>query len=54
MKKTIFGLLAEKTMVGLLAMATCALANATVIHFDDLSGDETLPIVPMLSQLKPA
>ena len=34
----------KQTIVGLLAAAACALANATVIHFDDLSGDETLPI----------
>jgi hypothetical protein len=34
----------KKTIIGLLAMTACALANATVIHFDDLSGDETLPI----------
>jgi hypothetical protein len=34
----------KTTIIGLLAAAGCALAHATVIHFDDLSGDETLPI----------
>jgi hypothetical protein len=34
----------KKMMIGLLATAACAMANATVVHFDDLSGDETLPI----------
>jgi len=33
----------KKTIVGLLA-AACTLAHAAVIHFDDLPGDETLPI----------
>lgn len=34
----------KKTILGLLAAAACTLAHAGVIHFDDLSGDETLPI----------
>ena len=34
----------KKTIIGLLAAAACQLANAGVIHFDDLSGDEALPI----------
>jgi len=33
-----------KAILGLLAAAACLLANAGVIHFDDLPGDETLPI----------
>jgi hypothetical protein len=31
----------KKTIIGLLALAACTRANASVIHFDDLSGDET-------------
>jgi hypothetical protein len=34
----------KKTIIGLLATMACTLANATIIHFDDLPGDETLPI----------
>lgn len=34
----------KKTIMALLAATACTMANATVIHFDDLSGDETLPI----------
>ena len=34
----------NKTIIGLLACAACACAHATVIHFDDLPGDETIPI----------
>ena len=34
----------KKTIVALLAGAARLLANAAVIHFDDLPGDETLPI----------
>jgi hypothetical protein len=34
----------KKTIIALLAAAACTLANATVVHFDDLSGDETQPI----------
>ncbi|MFS2027410.1 PEP-CTERM sorting domain-containing protein [Massilia sp. CT11-137] len=34
----------KKTIIGLLATMACALAHATVIHFDDLPGDESLPI----------
>jgi hypothetical protein len=31
----------KKTIIGALALLACTLANAGVIHFDDLSGDET-------------
>jgi hypothetical protein len=31
----------KKTIIGLLALAACTQANASVIHFDDLSGGET-------------
>lgn len=34
----------KKTIIGVLALAACTLANATVVHFDDLSGDGTQPI----------
>jgi len=34
----------KKTIIGALALAACTLANAGVIQFDDLSGDETQPI----------
>ena len=34
----------KKTIIGVLAAAASLLANAAVIHFDDLPGDETLPI----------
>jgi hypothetical protein len=34
----------KKTIIALLAVAACSLANATVIHFDDLPGDETQPV----------
>ena len=34
----------RKIIVGLAAILACAAANATVIGFDDLSGDETVPI----------
>ena len=36
----------KKTIIGLLALAACTLAHASVIHFDDLSGDETQLIDP--------
>jgi hypothetical protein len=31
----------KKTIIGALVLFACTLANAGVIHFDDLSGDET-------------
>jgi hypothetical protein len=34
----------KQTIIGLALLAVCTLANAAVIHFDDLSGDETQPI----------
>lgn len=34
----------KKTIIGLALLAACTFANAAVIHFDDLSGDETQPI----------
>ena len=34
----------KKTIIGLLAALACTMANAAVIHFDDLPGDETLAI----------
>jgi len=34
----------KKIITGLAAILACAAANAAVIGFDDLSGDETLPI----------
>jgi hypothetical protein len=38
------GMTMKKTIIGLLALVACTLAHAGVVHFDDLSGDETLPI----------
>jgi hypothetical protein len=35
------GMTMKKTIIGLLALVACAMANASVVHFDDLSGDET-------------
>jgi hypothetical protein len=34
----------KTTIIGLALLAAWTLANAAVVHFDDLSGDESLPI----------